>query len=332
MRTKNTTSGGIKSRHIKNSNTNSMNEEDIEDAERQIRWWYPRQILRRTNWLYRVDSLRIYDTREMGVLWYLSQQYLEFATMFHTWEAVLLSCARSCCERLKEKTEGIARLVHRMSKLLLSEGYCHWLSFLEIAFYPDTNRDLLFENGQQFLTVKNSRIDELSESEAFRLTGYSTHNLHRLFTCFRLPENVTQPRRHRFRGEECLLHFLYWYKHGGTKLEMAQEFGGDPRRFSYSIRLMCNHLYSTFYHKISGDSMRAWLPQIENFRFAIWDRLRNGATVEEVSFNAAIGRYSQQYVFLVIPFDSFRIFSFLDDTRCRTSTPGISVTRKIVFL
>ena len=52
---------------------------------------------------------------------------------------------------------------------------------------------------------------------------------------------------------------------GETKLRMAREFGGDPGRFSYSIQLMMKHVYTTFYHKISGDSMRAWIPNIEEF-------------------------------------------------------------------
>ena len=46
-----------------------MDEEDIDQHERAVRWWYPRDILRRTNWLYRVDGLRPLDRREAGMLW-----------------------------------------------------------------------------------------------------------------------------------------------------------------------------------------------------------------------------------------------------------------------
>ena len=67
---------------------------------------------------------------------------------------------------------------------------------------------------------------------------------------------MSYPQRHRFTGEERFLHYLYWNRHGGTKLQMCREFGGDPRRFTYSIRLMTEHIYTHFYHKISGDSMR----------------------------------------------------------------------------
>ena len=38
---------------------------DFDDA---IDQWYPRAVLRRTNWLDRVDALRPGDIREMGVL------------------------------------------------------------------------------------------------------------------------------------------------------------------------------------------------------------------------------------------------------------------------
>ena len=60
------------------------------------------------------------------------------------------------------------------------------------------------------------------------------------------------------------------------------QFGGDTRRFTYSIRMLTSHLYDTFYHKISGESLQMWIPHIQNFRYAIWDKLRRGATVEEV--------------------------------------------------
>ena len=33
-----------------------------------FREWFPRDIIRRTNWLYRVDALCIHDIREMNVI------------------------------------------------------------------------------------------------------------------------------------------------------------------------------------------------------------------------------------------------------------------------
>jgi len=67
------------------------------------------------------------------------------------------------------------------------------------------------------------------------------------------------------------------------------QFGGDPRRFTYStIRLASDHLYQTFYHKISGDSMRMWVGHIDGFWYNIWDHLRHGATVEDMEHDGVI--------------------------------------------
>ena len=55
---------------------------DIEDTANQ---WRPRDFLRRTNWLYRVDALRLRDIREMRTfteLFYLCQHH---AQQFIVW-------------------------------------------------------------------------------------------------------------------------------------------------------------------------------------------------------------------------------------------------------
>lgn len=92
-------------------------------------------------------------------------------------------------------------------------------------------------------------------------------------------------------------------------------FGGDPRRFTYLIRLMTDHIYNNFYHKISGDSMWQWIPYIQDFRYAIWYHIQHLVTTEETN---AVCRY----VSLNIPFNTFCIFDFLDDTGFRTTAPG----------
>ena len=111
---------------------------------------------------------------------------------------------------------------------------------------------------------------------------------------------------------------------GETKLRMSRNyFGGDPRRFTYSIRLMTRHIYNNFYHKISGDSMRMWMSQIKIFRLAIWLKLNDGYTVEERYDATNLLMNLTTIVLLSIPFEAFRIFGFLDDTGFRTTAPGI---------
>ena len=69
---------------------------------------------------------------------------------------------------------------------------------------------------------------------------------------------------------------------GDTKLRMSKnDVGGDPRHFTRSIRLLNNHMYDTFYHKISGDSIRMWISHLDNFSYAIWSTSRKGERFEE---------------------------------------------------
>ena len=54
----------------------------IDDVDQGFQSWYPRDILRRTNWLYRVDALCPHDIREMSVLWELTELFWYYATQF----------------------------------------------------------------------------------------------------------------------------------------------------------------------------------------------------------------------------------------------------------
>ena len=47
-------------------NDNQQNALDVED---NLRNWFPRNIVRRTNWLYHIDALHNHDLREMNLLW-----------------------------------------------------------------------------------------------------------------------------------------------------------------------------------------------------------------------------------------------------------------------
>ena len=55
--------------------------------------------------------------------------------------------------------------------------------------------------------------------------------------------------------------------------------------------------------------MMMWMKN-DDFRYYIWDKLRNGATLEETQFNNKIGDNEDMYIFVGIPFESFYIFSF----------------------
>ena len=288
-----------------------------------VRRWHPRAILRRTNWLHRIDALRVHDMREMDLLWEVARMCLEQCNIFVLWAYVVKTVIHSSMDNIfKTRLKRVLDLIIEILQLLCSEGYCYYLDFMKIAYYPETNRP------NNFPDKFNQCINDLTEIDARDMTGLSKQQLHRLHRQLRIPEDLRYERRYVFKGEECFLHYMVFNRVGETKLRMSRNyFGGDPRRFTYSIRIMTRHIYNNFYHKISGDSMRIWMPQIKNFRLAIWLKLNEGYSVEERYDTTDILRTIRTIVLLSIPFESFRIFGFLDDTGFRTTAPGIATRR-----
>ena len=214
----------------------------------------------------------------------------------------------------------MSTLLIELLQLIMSEGYCYFLDFLHIAYYPASNQH------HQFPPIRYTLIDVLTDHNARELTGLSSNQLKRLSRQLCLPRHFRWRVRYRFTGEECLLHYLVFNRVGETKLRLSRNyFGGDPRRFTYSIRIMTNHIYDNFYHKISGDSLRQWVPDITGFRFDIWHKVTNGISVEQSRSESS--NNPTRYITLQIPYESFRIFGFLDDTGFWTSTPGRETSR-----
>jgi hypothetical protein len=84
----------------------------------------------------------------------------------------------------------------------------------------------------------------------------------------------------------------------------------------YYVRAITDHLYQHFYHKLSGDSMRQWIPYINQFRCAIWDKLINGL----VNDSTENGNTNDDWE-VWVPFETFQIFGWLDDTDMATNRP-----------
>ena len=112
---------------------------------------------------------------------------------------------------------------------------------------------------------------------------------------------------------------------------MSQDYlGGDPCRIAYCIRLITNHIYTTSYHNISGDSMRMWIPHINAFRHAIWSKLTIGLLIGYLP-NQNRRNDDDRVFHLTIPFESFGIFGFIDDTCFRTTSPDSAAQRRVGF-
>lgn len=299
---------------------------DLNELDGYVRNWLPHNMMNRTNWLHRVDALRVHDIREMNVIWEVAEMCLEHCNQFVLWAYVIQNVILDATDIIYQThLKTVLDLIIGVLQMLCSEGYCYFLDYMRIAYFPNTNRPT------QFPAHFNSNIDDLSDIgdvTARDMTGLSLGQLRRLYIHLRIPDVMRYQRRHTFTGEECFLHYLVFNRIGETKLRMSSNyFGGDPRRFTYSIRIMNEYLYTTFYHKITGDSMRMWLPQINEFRLAIWKKLNDGYTVEERYNSSDLSQNWRTIVLLSIPFDAFRIFGFLDDTGFRTTAPGITSRR-----
>lgn len=251
---------------------------DQEDENEDIVWWLPHSILSRTNWFHRVNALRNFDRREMDILWECAELFLDLSRQFVTWAATIWGTARDTANVRK-----VYNTVVNIASLVWCEGYCYFLDYL-VFYYPSTNRH---GNTNWFDPVRNVSIDELSESDAKTITGHSRANLRKLYIHWRVPQSFVL--KYRFSGEQAMLYYLYYTATGFTKLEMTRTFGGDPQKFTYAIRAFSNHLFNTFYHKVSDDSMRAWLPYINGMRFSLWNKIINDATAEDIRYDLGTG-------------------------------------------
>ena len=112
----------------------------------------------------------------------------------------------------------------KLLQLFHSEGYCFYLDYLHIFYYPETNIHHVYPPE-----IKRN-IEDLSEQEARNMTGLSKFQLRKLYVHLFIPDIIYYRCKHTFMGEECLLHYLLFNQLGETKLRMSEHyFGGDPR-------------------------------------------------------------------------------------------------------
>lgn len=191
--------------------------------------------------------------------------------------------------------------------------------FKDYAFYPLTNLDP--GEGRRFPPKANRTIDSIPDDHiAETMTRFNKASLRRLLTFLRVPlQFVNETRRVCYTGEECLLVLLTYIAKGHTFCDLASlVFGGDPRDMSFMVKAIVNHLFFTFYHKISGDSLRFWCTNenIRAFRQAIWSRFRQSDELNEYEFRER--------------FELFRIFGFLDCVGHATTRVGGSREHNLI--
>ena len=170
----------------------------------------------------------------------------------------------------------------------------------------------------------------LGENECRSMTGLSMLYLTLLLIHLRIPGYLRDYRSQRLlHGQVSFLHYMTYNRLGLTMLQLSlYHFEGDPRRFTYAIRAVSKHIHNKFYHKISGQSLRQWIPYIHQFREAIWKNIDSGGTLETTTRN---NDSTSSLVYIDISFETFRMFGFVDDTGFRTTASGIEARRRYGF-
>ena len=200
----------------------------------------------------------------------------------------------------------------------------------EIDSLIEEETNLLFLRQHQLLPLENTpprnrSIDEISEEKARELTRFTKEQLRILLQHWRIPEVVNCGPRYQSTGEEVLIICLAKIATGDPWTRLIDGFfGGCPRRWSYAFRWFINHLFTLFYHKISGRSMEMWLPQLNNFKQLIIDRLRQPAHPREMDYFYDMGERlpANHYIIDVASVDDWQVIGFIDDTAVRSCRPG----------
>ena len=286
----------------------SSDEQEIDPQEIVIQGF--RNVRSRTNYRYRGTAMSTTDSMDIDDLRILVHDYEGVLDHVASAFATIAVIARSRAQH----NLPIDQLQKSMDYLCLVSS---WMTCYLETLYMDIEDRIYFVHVERPLPAKKLRtIEDLDDDNQSNFHfGFIISQLQLLFLHWRIPQLFREDGR-IFYGEEAFLVFLFHIRSGMNYVQMAEHvFGGDPRHFTHYVRAIQDHLYHTFYHKISGDSMRQWVPYLNDFRLAIWDKLQDGLIHERL----ADGTETDWEIW--IPQDKFRIFGLLDDTDLQTNRP-----------
>ena len=168
----------------------------------------------------------------------------------------------------------------------------------------------------------NRTIEVMKKSDCYGWTKFSKAELQLLMTHLRIPAYFAIDNRNRFTGEETLLICLTRISGPFDSWKsMDKAFGGYHGHWEELFGDFIDYIYSIFYHKITGDSMRQWTSpqQVEHFRRLIWSKTRTSPCAIE-RFLSGI---SDSFDILDVAFEAWKVMGFIDDTAervCRTGS------------
>ena len=99
----------------------------VEEVNEILHQWYPRHVLRRTNWMYRLDSLRPRDTCEMSGFLDLAVLLRNYASHLFLWGTSLRSSMMTQpAGPSRDNVQRVFNIVTQLSQMFLCEGYCYF--------------------------------------------------------------------------------------------------------------------------------------------------------------------------------------------------------------
>jgi hypothetical protein len=303
------------------------NDDEIDDHIHQfIR---RRTIPRRTNWRYRYMALSQREISQANALQLSISDHVDFLLLMILLTNQLLTVLhlfrRQIAGQNNSRVQRMTTVIRYYTRLI---AFCYLRLdhiYVEEAELVGIRRDQWEAMVAREVDTppRNRSLDEISDGDAFRLTRFRKPQLQLLIQHWRIPDRIVTNNRYSFTGEEILVVCLSKIATGLSWTQLCKDtFGGEPRRWSLGFKWFINHLFVTFYHKISGRSIELWLGDMDNFKHAILDRLAQPAYPFEVEYFEDIGHPERaQYVVNCDP-DHWRVFGFLDDTNVRSSRPG----------
>lgn len=254
------------------------------------------------------------------------------AIIYQSYNATLLRWSNSNIAESMGRAIARLRQLRNRCKDSLDRLYISliWIiSYGELAWIYAEDLSIYVRRRNRFHPPRNRTINAISRRDCFTFFRIHPNQLRLLYRHWRIPDQFRLPNRRVFSGEECFLIYLHHIMNGTPYTSMARsDFGGDPRSFTYMWTAMNDHLYENFFHKISGTSLSQWLPhQVDHFRSLIHNALQDGAI--QVTRHDADGDVAEQELILLdFPFETFRIFGFMDDTGIPTARPDDEARRR----
>lgn len=226
----------------------------------------------------------------------------------------------------KNEIESFERIMHILGIAFLTS---HWKSEMELDICVNS---ILLLRAITALDIRNSstRVDSiksirmpvLDDNQLYRRTRFDHAEFQKLMLHLRIPEYVRTRDRRVWSGELVLFVSLYKLTSCASWDAISEECCGKRNpHFLYMFHWFVDHVYETFYHKISGDSLqREWAGQLDFFREIIWSKMHQFPSAIEIWLEGSEQPHNDY--FSNIPFDMWRIFGFVDDHNVPTQRPG----------